>query len=176
MTLSKEKPNQSPSFASFVFSTDKGGRLHVACLTVHERRAQAAGHVYAPKALCLVSLYPCLELLRSLLSDLVLAARYDETRSAGDEERLVPSVEAQSYCASRQFRWSPRGLLAQMFYELPMPPNRHTMVTLTAGFKELGLLDPSGLTRDFSFRRWAFRPRGPCFGQRLSLGACSKCS
>ncbi|CAL1151500.1 unnamed protein product, partial [Cladocopium goreaui] len=40
----------------------------------------------------------------------------------------------------------------QIFYELPLPQTRHSMVSLTAGLREVNLLDPDGLTRDFSFR------------------------
>ena len=137
--LLSEKPNPSPCFAPLVFSTAEGGRLHVACLTVHERRDRTAGGpFYTPKALCLVSLFPCLDLLRSMLSDVLLAARLDDQEFAktGDPnlERLVPRV------------------VMQLFYELPLPQNRHSMVSLTAGLKEVTLLDPQGLTRDFSFR------------------------
>lgn len=140
LQLLSVKPSPSPFFASFVFSTEKGGRLHVACLTVHERLHDrtAGGPYYTSKALCLVSLFPCLELLRSLLSDVLLAARLDDHEVAKSVdvpfERLVPRV------------------LMQIFYELPLPQTRHSMVSLTAGLREVNLLDPDGLTRDFSFR------------------------
>ncbi|CAK9034540.1 DENN domain and WD repeat-containing protein SCD1 (Protein STOMATAL CYTOKINESIS DEFECTIVE 1) [Durusdinium trenchii] len=141
LRLEEHKPSPSPSFTSVVFTSSSGGRLHVACLMVHERMERSGGgYVYAPKALCLVSLFPCLELLRSLLSDLVLAARADQEMQRFTGEPCDPSERLV-------FR-----LVSQIFYELPLPPNRHTMVTLTAGLKEVTILDQEGFTRDFSFR------------------------
>eukprot|EP00439_Symbiodinium_sp_Y106_P008416 s1593_g1.t1 len=145
LRLETAKPRGwSPAFASFAFTTGKGGRLFVACLIVHERVQSKSCLCYTPKAFCLVSLFPCLELFRNLLADLVLAARSDDY-PRGASPLLSPGK------GGLQTRLSKR-LVAQIFFDLPVPANHSTMVSLTAGLREVTLLDPSGATRDFSFR------------------------
>ncbi|CAE7263509.1 DENND4C [Symbiodinium sp. CCMP2592] len=145
LRLETAKPRGwSPAFASFAFTTGKGGRLFVACLIVHERVQSKSCLCYTPKAFCLVSLFPCLELFRNLLADLVLAARSDD-HPRGASPLLSPGK------GGSQTRLSKR-LVAQIFFDLPVPANHSTMVSLTAGLREVTLLDPSGATRDFSFR------------------------
>ncbi|CAE8606263.1 unnamed protein product, partial [Polarella glacialis] len=164
MLAERRKPSgRSPAFFSFVLTIGSGCRVHIACLTVHERCATKAGTFYTPKVFCLISLFPCLQLFRNLLGDLVFAARSDEIAQAASRLSATRGRGSQAGQASVYEDLGPSAVLkepklaqrlvAQIFFEAPLPPDHLTQVVFSAGLRSVGLLDPqSDLTRDFSFR------------------------
>lgn len=146
--LQKEKPHgQSPAFLPFCLTDGVGARLYAACLRVHEKRQLNGETWYAPKALCLLSLLPCLETLRRLLRDLLVAARSEPDHlvapSRNSSSEAVGGGGAGLYA---------RRLVAQLFYEVPLPPDHTTQVVFCAGGGRSCCFLDQAFCRDFSFR------------------------
>merc|ERR1719276_313234 len=121
--LLTEKPRDGKAtFFSFVLTTAGALRLHVSCLKLHERISRAGEHrglydIYAPKCVCLFSQLPFLETFRHVLADLVWAARSNR------ESASTTLARAPAYA---------RRLVAQLFYEAPLPRDHTTQVIFSA--------------------------------------------
>ena len=138
-----EKPrSRSPAFHAFALTVASGARLYTACLMVHERRHVRGRLFYIPKAICIFSQVPCLGTMRQALRDLVIAARGD-----GERQQGLGGGSGGAHLAPRLAR----SIIAQLFFELPLPPDRTTQVVFTTGSVNMSLLDQT-FTRDFSFR------------------------